>query len=202
MQPGDEVLVSVHRGEDRAGIVREADGRLWLAHGRAPALHAITALDGLEPAQIGGPGWTAVGGALPPAARTAHARGSDGGWEPAATGGGTWIAFVVADERHALPAVRFRDEHGALVSRAAPDVRAAARRIDTAEAERLTRLGTSVGGVCPVCEARDWRATPSAAGLGEHVFCGICGHSDGGAIGTWSPTRASPWRDGSPEAGG
>lgn len=192
MGPEGELLVSVSHGDDRAGIIREGDGRLWIAHGHASTPRAITLLRGLEPGHVGGPGWTAVGGVLPPRARTAQALGSDGSWQEAAIAGGAWVAFVVADDRHWPPPARFRDEQGALVSRADQDVLAAARRIAPDEADRLARLEASVGGVCPVCEARDWRGTPATAGVGEHVFCAVCGHSVPGVFASWSATATAP----------
>jgi hypothetical protein len=95
--------------------------------------------------------------------RKAQALGSDGTWQSAAIGGGAWVAFVVADERHLLPPV----------------------------AERIIWLRGSVGGVCPVCEQRDWRGSPAAGGFGEYVFRGTCGHGDGDVIGAWSPAATS-----------
>jgi hypothetical protein len=74
MPPGDSVLVSVQRGDDAAAVIADSDGRLWIAHGHARAAQPITLLDGLQPGQVDGDGWTAVGGALPPDAQSAGTR--------------------------------------------------------------------------------------------------------------------------------
>src|SRR6185503_18647889 len=129
MSTSHRILVSAERGESRVAITRDAQGGAWLAHGRAPALHPITPLAGLNPAQVGGPGWTAIGGVLPASARTAHVCGSDGRWVRAEAARGAWVAFVAADEHHHLPPVRFQDAHGAVVSRADAAALASARRI-------------------------------------------------------------------------
>ena len=76
-----------HDGE-RAGIRRDADGFLWISHWRdaSPNRVAGTRLEGSEPAQIRGPDRSAVGGVLPPGARSAVVRGADWAWHTAEVG--------------------------------------------------------------------------------------------------------------------
>jgi hypothetical protein len=175
---GTPILVSVARGEMRAAVRRDADGHLWIAHWTAesPDRVAGTRLEGLRPAQISGPGCSAVGARLPAAARSVEVRDDDGTWRPAAVGDGAWVTFVRRDDvAVGLPPVRLRGADGALVFRADPRWMASSRPL--ARHERLGPAG--IGPLCPACGADDWRAAPSGSGAGEHVFCGVCGHDDG-----------------------
>jgi hypothetical protein len=175
------LLVQTQRadGVERAAIFDD-DGRAWIGHGHGRAPVPITLVAGFEPGEIGGPGWSAVGGRLPAAAVAAYARDGRGEWVPAAVADGAWVVFVDKDERARRPPVRFEDSTGALVSRSPSD---SSRVLSEVEAERLTWLEGTMGGACPVCAARSWRAAPIAGAAGEHVYCAVCGHSDGGAFG-------------------
>jgi hypothetical protein len=193
MSQAPTVLVEVSRGDVRAGITLVGGGEFWLALGYGAPLRPISLIaDGMQAASIGGDGWLALGGRLPAAARAAHARDQAGAWRRAESGGGAWVLFVDSDEQHRCPAVRFSDAEGEIVSRAGAGELAIARRMETPEGERVARLGASIGGDCPVCGQREWRAVPSALGAGENIFCAICGHTDPGVFGTWTPRPPRP----------
>jgi hypothetical protein len=184
---GTAILVMTSHDDKRAGVRRDAEGCLWISlwWEAAPDRVAGTRLEGVEPAQIRGPDWSAVGGVLPEGARSAEVRGADEAWQRAEVGEGSWVAFIPWEAgAFALPAIRFADERGALVSSAL----ASARRVDAGQAQLLARSPSGLGGVCPACGATDWRAARSGCGSStERIFCGVCGHSDGAVHGFWSP---------------
>jgi hypothetical protein len=155
----------------------------------APDRVAGTRLEGVEPGQIRGPDWSAVGGVLPRGARSSEVRGADEVWHRAEVAEMAWVAFVPYDvDAHGLPAVRFGDERGQLVSRATSDALSSARRLDADQARLLARSPSGLGGACPACGAADWRAVRSGSvPSAEQIFCGVCGHSDGAVHGFWSP---------------
>lgn len=191
MLAGTEILVMASHDDKRAGVRRDAEGFLWISlwWEAAPGRVAGTRLEGLEPAQIRGPDWSAVGGVLPEGARSAEVRGADEAWQRAKVGDGSWVVFVAWDANAcALPAVRFADERGALVSRATSSALSSARRLDAGQAQLLARSPSGLGGACPACGATDWRAVRSGpVPSAERIFCGVCGHSDGAVHGFWSP---------------
>jgi hypothetical protein len=188
---GTPILVMTSHDDKRAGVRRDADGFLWISlwWEAAPDRVAGTRLDGVEPAQIRGPDRSAIGGVLPHGARSAEVRGADEAWHRAAVGEGAWVAFVPHDAHASgLPAVRFGDERGALVSRATSRALSSARRVDAGQAQLLARSRSGLGGACPACGATDWRAVRSGSvSSAEQIFCGVCGHSDGAVHGFWSP---------------
>jgi hypothetical protein len=188
---GTSILVMMSHGDRRAGVRRDAEGFLWISLWRdaAPDRVAGTRLEGVEPAQIRGPDWSAVGGVLPHGARSAEVRGGDEGWHRAEVGERAWVAFVPCDgDAPGLPAVRFGDERGALVSRATSGALSSARRVAAAQAQLLARSPSGLGGGCPACGATDWRAVRSGSvASAERIFCGVCGHTDGAVYGFWSP---------------
>jgi hypothetical protein len=189
---GTPILVSAARGDHRAGVRRDGEGRLWIAHWTAerPDRVAGTRLEGLDPACIGGPEWWVVGARAPAGVRAVEARDEAGAWHPGAVAQGAWVAFVDGGPQdHGIPPVRLRDATGGLVSRAAPERLQTARRLEEHELRLLAMGPTAIGGPCPVCRADDWRAAPAAGGSGERVFCAVCGHDDGANRAFWASAR-------------
>ena len=205
MLAGTPIIVSAARGDERAGVRRDGDGHLWIAHWTAdrPNRVAGTRLEGLQPAQIAGPDASAVGARQPAAVRAVQVRADDGTWHPAEVAPGAWVAFVERDGNAAgLPPVRLLGEDGALVSRAEPRWIASSRPLERHERAAVAPSFSGVG-TCPVCGANDWNAAPadnsrwhvsppgSGSGSGEHVFCAVCGHNDGGVTAFFAATRRS-----------
>jgi hypothetical protein len=189
---GTPIVVSAARGDERAGVRRDGDGHLWIAHWTAdrPDRVAGTRLEGLRPAQISGPCRSAVGARLPAMTRAVRVRDDDGTWHAAEVAPGAWVAFVERDgNAGGLPPVRLLDADGALVSRAEPGWIASSRPLERHERAALAAGSSGVGGACPACGADDWRASPSDGGTGEHVFCAVCGHADGGVTAFFAATR-------------
>lgn|GEM_PF-3727539 len=180
----EPILVMATMQDERAAIRRDAHAFLWLSHWRVghEARPAGTRVEDLEPRRIHGPGWTAVGGALPHDARSAEVRDDRGAWHQATVGHGAWVAFIPRGaDPPGLPPVRYRDALRTRVSRATASMLAAARPLGERELDLLARLPHStVGGECPVCGQRDWLAAPRPNG-GAQAFCAGCGHSDGAA---------------------
>jgi hypothetical protein len=197
MLAGTPILVMTAQDDLRAGVRRDGEGFLWISTWREarPDSVAGTRLEGLRPAQIGELGCAAIGGALPEGARSGEVLGRDGAWHRAELAGGAWVAIVPwdHDDPRGLAPVRFHDGAGERISRADPAELSRARTLAEHEARLLAR-GGRLGGRCPVCGAEDWRAASAARGTGEHIFCGACGHSDGGVHGFWRPsvTRRPP----------
>jgi hypothetical protein len=186
---GTPIVVSAAFGDERAGVRRDGEGHLWIAHWTAERSDRVagTRLEGLQPAQIAGPGWSAIGARAPAGAHAVEVRDDDGTWRAAALAGGAWVGFARREGQPAgLPPARARDAEGALVFRGEPTWTAAARRLDANE--RLA-IATTLGPACPACDADDWRAAPAAGGDGEHVFCGVCGQHDGSVTAFFSATR-------------
>jgi hypothetical protein len=187
---GTPIVVSAALADDHAGVRRDDEGHLWLAHWVAdrPDRVAGTRLEGLGPAQIAGPGWAAVGARLPAGARAVEVRDDDGTWRPAAVAGGAWVAFAQRDDgAPGLPPVRVRDSEGGLVFRSDPQWLESARPLGDGE-----RAALAVGGFgpsCPSCGADAWHAAPTDRGQGEHVFCAVCGENDGSVRAFFSATR-------------
>jgi Zn ribbon nucleic-acid-binding protein len=190
---GTPILVSAARGDDRAGVRRDEEGHLWIATWTVerPGRVVGTRLEGLDPAQIGGPGWWVVGARLPEGVRSVEARDEDGAWHAATVANGAWVAFVAgAAETVGMPPLRMRDAAGELVSRVPAERRQAARRLQPGEAQALTISRAGAGPACPACGANDWRAAPAGSGaVGERVFCAVCGHDDGGVRSFFAATR-------------
>jgi hypothetical protein len=187
---GTPIVVSAAFGNERAGVRRDGDGHLWIAHWTAerPDRVAGTRLESLRVAHISGPGWVAVGGRLATAARSVDVRDDDATWRPATVGGGAWVAFARSEREDGRPPpLRMSDAEGALVFRGEPEWAAAARRLQADE-----RLAVTAGRdpTCPACGADDWRAAPADGGHGEYVFCAVCGHNDGSISAFFSATRS------------
>ena len=188
------ILVEAERGDQRAGVRRDREGRLWIAHWTAgdPQRAAGTQLEGLEPRQIRGEEWSIVGGRLPAGAQAADVRGDGGRWYRAALGHGAWVRFIPGDlGAPGVPPVRFLDRMGALVSRVPPARVAAAGNLDAAHARLLAMGRSGLGATCPACGHADWRTAPAERGGGEVVFCAVCGHTDGAVYAFYGSTAAS-----------
>jgi hypothetical protein len=199
---GTPIIVSAALGDERAGVRRDGDGRLWIAHWTADRADRVagTRLEGLQPAQITGPRTSAVGARLPATGRAVQVRDDDGTWHPAQVAPGAWVAFVERDgDAAGLPPVRLLDADGALVSRAEPGWIASSRALDRHERAALAAGPSGVGDACPACGADDWHAapahtdrshaSPSGGGTGEHVFCAVCGHNDGAVTAFFAAVR-------------
>jgi hypothetical protein len=188
---GTPIVVSTALADQCAGVRRDDEGHLWLAHWAAdrPERVAGTRLEGFGAAQIAGPGWVAVGARLPAEARAVQVRDGDGTWRPAVVAGGAWVAFARRDESAArLPPVRARDSEGALVFRADPRWIASARPLGDDESRAIALSGMGPG--CPSCGADAWHAAPTDSGQGEHVFCAVCGENDGSVSAFFGATAA------------
>jgi len=199
---GTPIIVSVARGDERGGVRRDGEGHLWIAHWTAdrPDRVAGTRFEGLRPAQIIGPRRSVVGARLPATARAVQVRDDNGTWHPAQVAPGAWVAFVERDDDAAgLPPVRLRGADGAIVSRTDPESVAASRPLERHERAALAADPSRGGNACPACGADDWRAAPARTGrlgaspaggvTGEHVFCAVCGHDDGGVRAFLAATR-------------
>lgn len=191
MLAGTPILVSAARGDHRAGVRRDEEGQLWIAHWTVerPDRVAGTRLEGLDPARIGGPGWWAVGGRLPDSARSVQACDEAGAWLSAELAGGAWVVFVDGGPQTDMPPLRLRDAIGRVVSRTPAGRLETARRLEPRELRLLAMGPTAIGGPCPVCETDDWRAAPAAGGSGQRVFCAVCGHDDGANHAFWAAAR-------------
>lgn len=132
-------------------VLRDELG-LWIGSRREPdERFAATAIEDRRAVSTSGPGWTAVGGALPERADRAVVRGPAGPVD-AEFGRGAWIAVLPANE--AGPAVRFEDQDGLLV--------------------REPPHGASITDAsdrCPACRALDWELADDC------VRCRACGHT-------------------------
>lgn len=186
MLAGTPIVVSAALADQRAGVRRDDEGCLWLAHWTVDRAQHVagTRLEGLRPAQIAGPGWAAVGARVPAGAHAVEVRDDDGTWRSAAVGGGAWVAFARRDgEAPSLPHVRVRDSEGALLFRGEPGWSGSARQL---REDEIAACGFGAG--CPSCGADAWRAAPADTG-GEHVFCAVCGENDGSVRAFFSATR-------------
>jgi hypothetical protein len=163
-------------------------GDVWIAHRHAatPDRVAGTRLDERGAAQIrgldaDGAAWAAVGGRLPAGAVGAEAQDGAGAWCRAATGHGAWAVFVARpDDDAGLPPVRFSDARGRLVPARPHERLRAGRALDEEQRALLARLGPAPE-TCPVCGQAAWRTEPAdPPARGVRIFCGSCGHEDGG----------------------
>jgi hypothetical protein len=185
------ILVSAARGDDRAGVRRDDEGHLWIATWTLDRQDRVagTRLEGLDPARIGGPGWWAIGGRLPDAARSVEARDEAGAWRAAEVARGAWVVFVDGGPESDMPPLRLRDAGGHVVSRTPAGRLATARRLEPHELRLLAMGPSQLGGDCPSCGADDWRAAPAGSGDGERIFCAVCGHDDGATRAFWGASR-------------
>lgn len=131
-------------------VLRDELG-LWIGSRRGQdERYGATAIEDRRAASTSGPGWTAVGGALPPHVDRAVVRGPAGTVD-AVIGDGAWIAVLPPSE--AAPAVRFEDADGLLVR-------------EPPKGESVTDAADR----CPACHALDWER------FDDCVRCRACGH--------------------------
>ena len=188
---GTPILVMTSHDGERAGIRRDADGFLWISHRRDASPNRVpgTRLEGSEPAQIRGPDRSAVGGVLPPGARSTVVRGADWAWHTAEVGHEPGLR---SHRTTLMPPARLRS--GSAMS--AESWCRARRRprfpppgvLTRIKHQLLARGPSKLGGACPASGASDWRVVVSgSAPSAERIFCGVCGHNHGAVYGFWSP---------------
>ncbi|MDA0180740.1 zinc-ribbon domain-containing protein [Solirubrobacter phytolaccae] len=147
-----EALVQAVVPGGSVAVLRDEIG-LWIGSRlEGDERFGATAIEDRRAGSTSGPGWTAVGGGLPPRVDRAVVRGPAGPVD-AEIGQGAWIAVLPANESG--PAVRFEDEDGLLV-RDPPQGASIADATDR----------------CPACNALDWELTNDAC-----VRCRACGHT-------------------------